>query len=274
MEPQELLDFRAKLDAKKLFTEEGVEYWHGRDLQPLLGYETWQRFENAVERAKRACESVGADPASHFSDAANQVTGGDGAQILKADLFLTRYACYLIAMNGDSRKPEVGFAQTYFAFQTRRQEKFDELTEAEKRIELRQRVTNNVKHLADAAKNAGVQDYPSFQSAGYRGLYGGLVMGQIKAKKNIPAKESILDRAGRAELAANDFRITQTEEKLAGVSGEAAATNIHHAVGKEVRQAIKNIGGTMPEDLPAEPHIKHLLKEQKKREKQLLKDKN
>jgi DNA-damage-inducible protein D len=274
MESQELLAFRGKLDERKMVTEGGVDYWRGRDLQSVLGYDTWQNFDQAIERAMRACESVGVDPAYHFSDATKLVTTGDGAQMPKADVFLTRYACYLIAMNGDSRKPEIGFAQSYFAIQTRRQEKFDELTEAEKRIELRQRVTDNVKHLNDAAKGAGVQDYPSFHAAGYRGLYGGLGVGDIKQKKDIGAKESILDRAGRAELAANDFRITQTEAKLAGVESETHATAIHHSVGKEVRKAIENIGGTMPEDLPPEPHIKHLLKEQKKRKKQLLKDKN
>jgi DNA-damage-inducible protein D len=266
-------DFSRSLDEKKMYTPEGVEYWLGRDLQVILGYDTWQNFAQVIERAIHACESIGVDPCNHFSDATNMVVVGSGAQVQRADYFLTRYACYLIAMNGDSRKAEIGFAQTYFAVQTRRQEQFDELAEAEKRIELRERVKDNVKHLNEAAKGAGVQDYPSFHAAGYRGLYGGLGVGEIKQRKNIEAKESILDRAGRAELAANDFRITQTEEKLAGVNGERQATAVHHSVGKEVRKAIENIGGTMPEDLPPEPHIKHLLKEQKKRKKQLLKGK-
>ena len=274
MESQELLDFRLKLDERRMLTEDSVDYWRGRDLQPILGYDRWENFEAVIKRAMQACESVGVDPVSHFLDTTNTVMGGGGAQMQRADYFLTRYACYLVAMNGDSRKPEIGFAQTYFAVQTRRQEKFDELTEAEKRIKLRERVKDNSKHLNEAAKGAGVQDYPSFHAAGYRGLYGGLGVGEIKQRKNIEAKESILDRAGRAELAANDFRITQTEEKLAGVDSESHATAIHHSVGKEVRKAIENIGGTMPEDLPPEPHIKHLLKEQKKRKKELLKGKS
>jgi DNA-damage-inducible protein D len=267
-------DFSRGLDEKKMQTEEGVEYWMARDLQPLLGYDTWQNFEGVIERAKEACAGAGSDPSRWFSETTNPTASGKGRLQLKRDLFLTRFACYLIAMNGESSKPEIAMAQTYFAVQTRRQEQFDELTEAEKRIELRERVKDNVKHLNEAAKDAGVEDYQSFHAAGYRGLYGGLGVGDIKKKKNIEAKESILDRAGRAELAANDFRITQTEEKLSGVDSESHATAIHHSVGKEVRKAIENIGGTMPEDLPPEPHIKHLLKEQKKRKKQLLKDKN
>ncbi len=274
MDSREFSDFSAKLDEKKKYTEEGVEFWMARDLQLLLGYDTWQNFEGVVERAKEACVGAGTDPVRWFSETTNPIASGKGRLQLRRDVFLTRFACYLVAMNGEASKPEIAMAQVYFAVQTRRQEQFDELTEAEKRIELRERVRDNNKHLNEAAKGAGVQDYQSFHAAGYRGLYGGLGIGEVKQKKDISTKESILDRAGRAELAAHDFRITQAEEQLHGVTGESQATAIHHSVGKEVRKAIENIGGTMPEDLPPEPHIKHLLKEQKKRKKQLLKGKS
>lgn len=274
MDSTDFQGFSKKLDENRQYTEEGVEIWMARDLQVLLGYDSWQNFEAVIERAKEACASSGAEPSNWFSDTTEPIRSGKGGLQLRKNVYLTRFACYLVAMNGDASKPEIGMAQAYFAIQTRRQEKFDELTEAEKRIELRDRVRGNVKHLQEAAQTAGVKDYPSFHAAGYRGLYGGLNIGEIKLKKDIPAKESILDRAGRAELAANDFRITQAEQQLAGVKGEAVANKVHHEVGKEVRDAIKRIGGTMPEDLPAEPHIKHLIKEQKNREKQLLKEGN
>jgi DNA-damage-inducible protein D len=265
----EFPDFSAELDGKKLFTEEGVEYWQGRDLQLLLGYDAWHNFAQVIEKAIHACESVGVDPSYHFYDTVNMIVVGKGALAQRADCFLTRYACYLIAMNGDSRKVEIGMAQTYFAVQTRRQEKYDELTEAEKRIALRKRVKDHNKHLFAAAQKAGVQNFPKFQGEGYKGLYGGLGVREVKALKRIPAKDDLLDCVNRAELAAHDFRITQTEEKLTGVQGEDQATRLHYSVGAEVRNAIKKIGGKMPETLPAEPNIKLLVKEQKKRAKEL-----
>lgn len=257
-----------------MFTEEGVEYWRGRDLQVILGYDAWQYFAQVIEKAIHACESVGVDPDNHFSATTEKVGIGSGAQVERADYFVTRYACYLIAMNGNPRKPEIGMAQTYFAVQTRRQEKYDELTEAEKRIALRDRVKDHNKHLFSAAQKAGVQNFPKFQGEGYKGMYGGLGVREVKALKRIPAKDDLLDCVNRVELAAHDFRITQTEEQLAGVHGEDQATQLHFTVGSEVRKAIQKIGGTMPEKLPAEPNIKLLRKEQKKRAKELAKKPN
>jgi DNA-damage-inducible protein D len=267
----EFPDFSAELDKKKLFTEEGIEYWRGRDLQVILGYDTWQNFAQVIEKAIHACESVGIDPDNHFSVTTEMVGIGSGAQVERADCFVSRYAAYLIAMNGNPRKPEIGMAQTYFAVQTRRQEKYDELTEAQKRIALRDRVKDHNKHLFAAAQRSGVENFPKFQGEGYKGLYGGLGAREVKVKKGIPAKDDLLDCVGRAELAAHDFRITQTEGQLAGVQGEDQATRLHHSVGVEVRNAIRKIGGKMPETLPAEPNIKLLVKEQKKRTKQLAK---
>jgi DNA-damage-inducible protein D len=257
--------FSRKLDERKRYTDEGVEYWMARELRPILGYDTWQKFTNVIDRAVEACRNIGVNPEYHFSDAARVITAGKGAQLQSRDLFVTRYACYLIAMNGDAaRKPEIAMAQSYFAIQTRRQEKFDELTEDQKRIALREQVRDHNKHLSAAAQKAGVANYPGFHDAGYRGMYGGLGVTAVKIKKGIPRKENVLDRVCRTELAAHDFRITQTEEQLDGVMGEEKATALHYSVGQEVRSAIQNIGGKMPEDLPAEPHIKTLLKARKK----------
>lgn len=253
------------LEAKRRVTQAGAEYWMGRDIQTALGYSTWENFEEVIHRARMACESAGANPSDHFRETTNLIAGGKGAQISRKDYFLARYACYLIAMNGDVRKPEIATAQAYFVVQTRRQEVLDELTSEERRIQLRDRVRERNKSLAGAAKEAGVVKFAVFQAAGYQGLYN-LGLSEIKAKKGIAQKEDLLDRAGRTELAANEFRITQTEEKLKRdkVNGEPLAIETHRTVGREVRKAIEKLGGTMPEDLPAETSIKTLITNRKK----------
>jgi len=235
-----------------------------RDLQPLLGYATWEHFANVIEKAKMACESAGADPDYQFREVTKGITAGKGAEVQRADMFLSRYACYLIAMNGDPRKPEIGLAQTYFAVQTRRQEVRDQQHPELRRAEMRLRVKEANRNLNSAAKDAGVQNYGLFHDAGYRGLYG-LGLQEIKARKGIPPKDDLLDRAGRVELAANEFRITQAEDKIRReqVRGEGFAIEAHRAVGKAVRGTIKMLGGAMPEDLPPEASIKPLASKRK-----------
>ncbi len=230
-----------------------------RDIQQILGYSIWDNFYNVIKKARMACESTGIDSSNHFFDTKKKVQAGSGAMVPKVDTFLTRYACYLIAMNGDSTKPEIGTAQTYFAVQTRIQEQQEQLSNAERRLLLRERVRNANKSLASTAKSVGVQRYGLFQDAGYLGLYD-MHLADIKYRKGLDKKEDLLDRAGRTELAANEFRITQTEEKLKkdGINTETHAINTHLKVGKEVRNAIKEIGGKMPEDLIAEEPIKKL----------------
>ncbi len=248
-----------ELDKAKKLSAKGGEYWMGRDLQPILGYATWENFQKVIEKARMACESTGIDPNDHFRDTTKMITAGKGATGQKSDCFLTRYACYLVAMNGESSKPQIGIAQTYFAVQTRRQEIFDKLTERERRIQLRDRVKRANIRLSSTAKQAGVQKYAIFHDAGYRGLYEMGVI-DIKRKKGIPQNEDLLDRAGRTELAANEFRITQTEEKLVRdrISEERKAIDTHFDVGREVRATIKKLGGTMPENLPPEESIKKI----------------
>lgn len=242
--------------------EGGNEFWTGRDLQRLLGYTEWRNFLNTVEKAKTACEASGQPVSDHFVDANKLVEIGSSAERPVEDLYLSRYACYLIAQNGDSRKKPVAFAQTYFAIQTRRQEIQDEeeaqyapLSEEQKRVLLRDEIKIHNSHLASAAQGAGViapMDFAVFQTHGYQGLYGGLNVPGIQRKKGLRANQKILDHMGSTELAANLFRATQTEEKLRRdkVKGKAAANATHHEVGVKVRQAIRDIGGTMPENLP------------------------
>jgi DNA-damage-inducible protein D len=201
------------------------------------------------------------------------VTLGSGAQRDVKDYSLSRFACYLIAQNGDPRKPEIASAQAYFAVSTRRHELHQLYDEQQKRLQLRERVSENNLKLAEAAHQAGVlsRSFGEFQNAGYQGLYGGLDVEGIKAKKKLSKSDEILDHMGRAELAANDFRITQTEEKLRReqIVGQASAIATHHEVGQRVREAIQEIGGAMPEDLPTEPSIKPLLAERRRHRKKL-----
>lgn len=201
--PDSLDSVKLALDAKKRVTSNGGEYWMGRDIQGVLGYSTWENFESVVARAQQACESAGDSPSNHFREVTKMVQAGSGAMVPLKDYFLSRYGCYLIAMNGDPRKPAIGTAQLYFTVQTRRQEVQDQLTSDDRRLQLRDRVRKANKSLMSAAKQSGVQRYPIFQAAGYEGLYEmGLV--EIKRRKGIKASEDLLDRAGRTELAANE----------------------------------------------------------------------
>jgi DNA-damage-inducible protein D len=245
--------------------DDGPEYWHARDLQKLFGYSDYRNFMNIVQKAKDASENSGNPVADHFVDVTDMIEIGKGATREIDDVKLTRYGAYLTAQNGDPRKQPVAFAQTYFAVQARRQEikdddlaQFTPLSEDQKRLLLRTEIKEHNKNLADAAKGAGVikpLDFAIFQNFGYKGLYGGLDRVGIQRTKGLNSKANILDHMGSTELAANLFRATQTEEKLRrdNIQGKENANNTHHEVGRKVRQAIADIGGTMPERLaPAE----------------------
>lgn len=248
----------------KQTNEHGAEYWSARELQMLLGYSQWRRFEQAIERAMTSCQQSGNNPGYHFAGAGKPITGGKGAVQLVDDYHLSRFACYLIAQNGDPRKPEIAQAQKYFAVQARRQELNDQATADMERLELRKQTAEEFKALSGAAQDAGVQSkmFGVFHDAGYKGLYGGLGRDSIKYRKDIPEKDNLLDRMNATELAANQFRMTQTRDKLArdGVRNQAQAIQTHEQVGKEVRDAIKRIGGTLPENIPAAEHIKEVEK--------------
>lgn len=256
----------------KHINEYGMEYWTARELMPVLEYKQWRQFSDAIDRAKKACETSGNRVFDYFADARKIVKTGVATKEIE-DYHLSRYACYLIAMNGDPRKKAIAMAQSYFAIKTRQQElseNFEKLSEEQKRLAIRGELKHHNKSLADAAHEAGVEtsrDYAIFQNFGYMGLYGGLKAQDIAKRKGLKKGQAILDHMGSTELAANLFRATQTDEKLRRdhVKGKAAANTTHFAVGKKVRETIKELGGTMPEDLPTpDKSIKQIESEQKK----------
>lgn len=257
----------------KHVNEYGQEFWYARDLQVALEYETWRSFQKVILKAQNACENADNNVSDHFVDVGKMVNLGSGSQRKIGDYMLSRYACYLIVMNGDPRKQVIAIGQTYFAVKTRQQElveNYDELSEDQKRLAIRSEMKRHNKQLADAAHGAGVEtplEYAIFQNYGYQGLYGGLSAKDIQQRKGLKKSENILDHMGSTELAANLFRATQTEEKLRRdqIQGKELANAVHYQVGRKVRQTIKELGGTMPEDLPTPPKsIKQIEKEQKK----------
>jgi hypothetical protein len=257
----------AAFEAAAQVDEEGNEFWLARELQGLLEYATWDKFLNVIGSARRACEVSGQDVDDHFSQVEKMIELGKGAARDIGDIRLTRYACYLITQNGDPRKRPVAFGQTYFAIQTRRQELSDKAaglavpqTEDEKRVFLRNQIKAHNRYLSSAAKNAGVvtpAEFSIFHSKGYQGLYGKTVP-EIRKHKRIAQGADILDVMGSTELAANFFRVTQTEEKLRkdNIRGVEKAYATHFAVGRQVRDAMLKISGIAPENLPTVDNIK------------------
>ena len=251
----------------------GQEFWYARDLQIALEYTEWRNFCKVIEKAKEACRGSNNAVSDHFVDVNKIVNAGATSKDI-GDIQLSRYACYLIVQNGDPRKKVIALGQTYFAVKTRQQElieNYENLSEDQKRIAIRQEMKEHNKMLVAAAKDAGVEttlDYAIFQNYGYMGLYGGLKASDIKERKGLKKSQDILDYMGYEELAANLFRATQTEAKLRreNIQGKQEANKTHFEVGKKVRDTIQDLGGTMPEDLPTpEKSIQQLEREQKKK---------
>lgn len=253
----------------KRLDKNGNEFWSARDLAKVLEYSEYRHFQPVIEKAKEACKNSGQIVSDHIEDFLDMIEIGKGAQRQVENVKLSRYACYLIVQNADSGKEVVALGQTYFAVQTRLQEitqmqEYNRLnTENEKRLFLRNEMKRHNTQLAEAAKNAGVIepiDYAIFQNHGYMGLYGGIDAKGIHKRKGLKKSQNILDHMGSTELAANLFRATQTEEKLRreNIKGKQKANQTHYEVGKKVRKTIQELGGTMPEHLPAVDSIKKL----------------
>ena len=267
-------NYHSPFESIKQIDNDGNEYWFARDLQEVLEYSEWRNFSKIIEKAKNACKASGHIVQSEFVDTNKLVDVGANLQRSIQDIVLSRYACYLIAMNGDPRKEVIALAQTYFAVKTHEQEQLELQKEDSLRLQIRQDIKEHNISLAEAANQAGIKeprDYAIFQNEGYKGLYGGLGVKQIHARKGLKKSQKILDHMGSTELAANLFRATQTDEKLRreGIKGKPQANKVHHDVGAKVRQTIKELGGTMPEDL--DTPTKSIQQIKKERQKKLSK---
>ena len=268
---KDINDTNQSFENIKHIDENGIEFWYARELMPVLQYTKWQNFEKIIDKAKTTCKNSNFDILDHFTDTSKMVLIGSGAYRKQIDYKLTRYACYLIAQNGDSRKKVIALAQTYFAVQTRKQEinekNYSMLTEDEKRFYQRNLTKKGNFSLNQTAKNAGVKNFDKFHNSGYKGLYNGETANDIAKRKGLRYREDILDNMGSDELIANLFRISQTEQKLKkdNIQTEKDATKTHYTIGKNIREVIAKNGGTMPEDLPTpKKSLKQLEKENKK----------
>jgi DNA-damage-inducible protein D len=260
------------LESKKRLTKAQSPVWRARDLMPILGYVEWENFKHSIEAAITSCNQSGMDVFNHFREATTMVKIGSGATRQVEDWVLSKHACYLIAMNSSSTKAEVATAQAYFSIQAHKQEMFEGLTVEHQRLILRNRLKDSNQTLNDAAFQSGVKNFGKFHDAGYKGLY---KMGKadVEKHKELTDGDDLLDCIGATELAANNFRATQTRDKLKrdNVVGEDHATTTHYKVGATVRKAIEDVGGTMPEDLRPEPSIKKLASRHAREIKKLMK---
>ena len=259
----------ASFEEIKHIDENGVEFWYARELQSVLDYKEWRKFDGVIQRAIKACENSNINASDHFVGADKMVSIGSGATRKQIDYKLTRYACYLIAQNGDSRKRVIALAQTYFAVQTRKQEisenEYRLLTEDEKRFYQRDLTRKGNYSLNQTAKKAGVKNFDKFHNSGYKGLYNGETADDIAKRKGLRYREDILDNMGSDELAANLFRISLTNQKINNekIKGETPACDAHYEVGDAIRTTIKQVGGTLPEEMPvSDKSLKELVKKE------------
>ena len=250
------MDNYNKFESIKHIDEYGNEYWCARELMRVLEYTEWRKFTPTINKAKNACEKSNQKIDNHFAHVGEMISIAKGAKRKILDYKLSRYACYLIVQNADSRKEVVALGQTYFAIQTRKQEllekEYELLSEDEKRLYQRNLTRKGNNSLNKTAKNVGVKNFDKFHNSGYKGLYNGETANDIAKRKGLRYREDILDNMGSDELIANLFRISQTNQKLINdnVKGESNANKTHYKIGKNIREVIKKNGGTLPEKLP------------------------
>lgn len=267
----EIQEYQEKIfEEIKHVDENGVEYWKARELMRVLKYTKWQNFEKVIDKAKVSCELSGNKVQNWITEVSNPIITGKGKQENIKDYKLSRYACYLIVQNGDSRKQEVALGQTYFAIQTRKMEliEYENMTENQKRLYRRNEIRKKNLSLNQTAKKAGVKNFDKFTNAGYKGLYNGETANDIAKRKGLRYREDILDNMCSDELIANEFRISLTNQKLKQdkVSGEKNASDVHKKIGNLVRDTIKKAGTTLPENFETpKKSIKELSKEELKK---------
>jgi DNA-damage-inducible protein D len=268
----EMKEYTTKLfEDIKHIDEFGNEYWYARELMPLLEYSKWENFDNVIQKAVVSYKNSNNDDSYWLPEVRKPIITGKGKEEFIKDYKLSRYICYLIVQNANPKKKMVALGQTYFAIQTRKQEltekEYNELTEDEKRLYRRNQARKGNYNLNKTAVNSGVKDLARFHNAGYKGLYNGETADDIFKRKKLRYREDILDNMGSEELADNIFRIAQTDAKLKrdNVDNEYTANFVHYEVGREVRNSIKRLGGTMPENLPIpEKSLKEIEKDNKK----------
>ena len=258
-----------RLESAKRISERGSEYWFAREIQGILGYSEWRNFQHVIGRTTESLQNNGEILANHIVDTNKMVEIGSGAKRSQADKFLSRAACYLIAMNGDPSKPEIAAAQSYFAAQTRAREIEHQLAEDEKRLELREKTKQSNKNVASVAQKAGVigKAFALFQNARFRGLYH-MNKSDYDTKKGLGEKENAFDRMGSMELSANDFQMNLAAKTIEdkGITGQENAIRTNEQVGEDVRATMKK-QGVYPENLPLEEPIKEVRKRVKKSNK-------
>lgn len=250
-----------RLELLQHTTDDGVEFWLAREIHGTLGYPHWREFELLMGRAQESLRNNGIDPSHHFVLTHKVMEGGKGSQHKIDDYFLSRSACYLIAMNGEPSKAEIAAAQAYFAIQTRRMEQAEQRSADQQRLDMREKVTESFKRVSGVAQDAGVVKQGLFHDARYRGLYG-MSLKDVKRTRGIGDKENVLDRAGALELSANDFQMNLAAEVIKNrkIRGENAAISVNQQVGEQVRNTMKKEGSALPEKLPIEPPIAQVRK--------------
>ncbi len=237
----------------------GVTYWWATDIMVMFGYANMKSFQKVIERVTKAMVSLNIPYYENIIAEQREIEGK-----MRQDFKMTRFACYLAAMNGDPKKPEVAYAQAYFAEQTRKFELYIENAQEIERVLIREELSDGNKSLSSAAKHAGVLDYAKFQNAGYLGMYN-MESWKLAARRKVD-KSKLMDTMGRTELAANLFRVTQTEERIKnhGIKGQSGLEQTHYTVGREVRTIIEKNVGKSPENLAQEKELPEVKKELKK----------